>query len=191
MLNRTKQRNSTRQQSGFSLLEILVTIIIVAVGSLGIAGTIITGMQATASSAERNIATQQIASFIEMMGTNTFMKEKSTGPGVGYGTPWDGIFSAPGCYATGCTVTQLQLQHMDAFRTNVANALPNGKMRVEGTGTNPPMIAVTVAWVEQSKDAKNLTGSSTQHLAASSGCDPANLPPAPLNQCLTITVPGF
>jgi type IV pilus assembly protein PilV len=191
MLNRTKQHRCAPQQGGFSLLEILVTIIIVAVGSLGIAGTIITGMQATASSAERNIATQQIASFIEAMGTNTYMKERTTGAGVGYGTPWDGVFTAPGCYTGGCSVVQLHLQHLDTFRTNVANMLPNGKIRVEGTGATPPMIAVTVAWVEQSKDAKNLTGSSTQHVAASSGCDAANLPPAPLNQCLTITVPGF
>ncbi len=191
MLNRKKQPIASRRHSGFSLLEILVTIIIVAVGSLGIAGTIITAMQATASSAERNIATQQISSFIELMGTNTYLKEQTTGPGVGYGTPWDGVFTAPGCYGTGCTITQLQFQHMDTFRTNVANALPNGKIRIQGTGTTPPMIAVTVAWVEQSRSAKNLTNSSSQNIAASSGCDPANLPPAPLNQCLTITVPGF
>jgi|JI10StandDraft_1071094.scaffolds.fasta_scaffold1549339_1 type IV pilus assembly protein PilV len=191
MLNRTMKLAVARRQTGFSLLEILVTIIIVAVGSLGIAGTIITGMQATASSAERNIATQQIAAFIEAMGTNTYMKERTTGAGVGYGTPWDGVFTAPGCYAGGCSVVQLHLQHLDTFRTNVANMLPNGKIRVQGTGTTPPMIAVTVAWVEQSTGSKNLTNASSQHIAASSGCDPANLPPYPLNQCLTITVPGF
>ena len=193
-MNHRPPRVTTRNQSGFSLLEILVTIIIVAVGSLGIAGTIITGMQATASSAERNIAAQQISSLIEMMGTNPSMKfYPDAPPYTAYATPWNGIFSPVVCGSTGCDTVEQSRNQLAAFRNNVRAALPGGEMRVKVIGNNPPMLAITVAWFEQSATDRthvNASLSSAQKLAATSGCDQTELPPNGLNQCLTVTIPA-
>ena len=193
-MNRRAPKVTKRNQSGFSLLEILVTIIIVAVGSLGIAGTIITGMQATSASAERNIAAQQIASLIEMMGTNPSMKYHGVAPNFSaYVTPWSGIFSPVVCGSTGCDTVEQSRNQLSAFRNNVRAALPGGEMRVKVIGNNPPMLAITVAWYEQSAADRahiNANLSSAQKLAATSGCDQTELPPNGLNQCLTVTIPA-
>jgi type IV pilus assembly protein PilV len=194
MLNPNIQRITAARQSGFSLLEILVTIIIVAVGSLGIAGTIITGMQASSSSAERNIAAQQISSLIEMMGTNPSMKYHGIAPNYSaYVTPWSGVFSPVVCPAAGCDTVGQSRNQLSAFRDNVRAALPGGEMRVKVIGNNPPMLAISVAWYEQSAANRahiNANLSAAQKLAATSGCDQTELPPNGLNQCLTVTIPA-
>jgi type II secretory pathway pseudopilin PulG len=56
---------STRDQSGFSLLETVFAIGILSVGALGMAGTFTTGMQRTLSSPNELIATQKAAEAIE------------------------------------------------------------------------------------------------------------------------------
>jgi len=187
------KRTFAGNQAGFSLLEILVTIIIVAVGSLGIAGTIITGLQSTTGSAERNVAAQQISSIIERMGTNPTMKYYAATNTSAYVTPWSGIFSPVVCAATGCNRADQSRNDLSAFRDNVRKALPNGEMRIKMTGTNPPMLAITVAWYEQStadRSHVNSSLSSAQKLAANSGCDQTEPPPNGLNQCLTVTIPA-
>ena len=188
------KRTFAGNQAGFSLLEILVTIIIVAVGSLGIAGTIITGLQSTTGSAERNVAAQQISSIIERMGTNPTMKYHGIAPGYSaYVTPWSGIFSPVVCAAAGCDTVEQSRNDLSAFRDNVRKALPKGEMRVKLSGTNPPMLAITVAWYEQSAADRthvNSSLSAAQKLAANSGCDQTEPPPNGLNQCLTVTIPA-
>ncbi|MEQ1594057.1 MAG: type IV pilus modification protein PilV [Casimicrobium sp.] len=186
--NPTRPYAGRIRQGGFSLLEILVTILIVAVGSLGIAGTILTGLQATVGAAERTIATQQIASFVEVMNTNLWLKEKTDNLGGGYGSPFNGIFTAPVCPAAGCNINDLRLKHLAAFRSNVAAALPGGLMRVQAVGNNPPMIAITVAWLEQSQRDHSSLDAAT--LAASSGCTGLAGVPASVNQCLTVVIPA-
>jgi type IV pilus assembly protein PilV len=181
------------RQGGFSLLEILITILIVAIGSLGIAGTILTGLQATVGAAERTIATQQIASFVEVMNTNLWLKERTDNLGGGYGSPFNGIFAAPVCPATGCNINDLRLKHLAAFRSNVAAALPGGLMRVQAVGNNPPMIAITVAWMEQSQRDRGGFDAATRTatLDAGSGCTGlAGVIPGSVNQCLTVVIPA-
>lgn len=174
-------------QRGFSLLEILITMLIVAIGSLGIAGVILTGLRATNSSAERAVATQLASSFIEKMNMNPYLKLSTDPLGSGYGSPWNGVFTMPACFSGGgfCGINDLTRVHLDEFRTAVATQLPRGLMRVANAGASPNRIAVTVAWFEQA--AVSRTGV-TDSVNGCAGVVPA--PPATVNQCVTITTLG-
>lgn len=170
-------------QRGFSLLEILITILVVAIGSLGLASTILTGLRATNGAAERTIATQLASAFIDTMELNPYLKMNTLPTGgnpSGYGTPFNGIYTWPACYPGACGINDLSRVHLMQFKTAVAAALPSGQIQVWPTGTSPAMIAVTVGWYEQSANNDAVTG-----------CAAVNPPPpSTINQCLTLYVVG-
>lgn len=183
VLTRVPDRlGARRTQRGFSLLEILITMLIVAVGSLGLAGVITTGLRATHGAAERTVATQLASGFIDMMETNAWGKLHTTGnPANPYGqvymTPFQGVFSYPACYpGSACGLADLRLVHLVQFRDAVRAALPRGDIQVSATGVSPASIAVTVAWFDQSATNDVVTGCTSVNPA----------PPSTVNQCLTL-----
>lgn len=71
-----------RQDSGFSLTEVLVTLVVMAVGMLGIAGLYVEGLQAGRSSAYRSAAVTLAADMAERMRSNPLGSYAGAGPGV-------------------------------------------------------------------------------------------------------------
>lgn len=190
MLITPRLRTRPRRSRGFSLLEILVTMLIVSIASLGVAGIILAGFRATNSAADRTVATQEIASFIETMGTNLWARRNTNNLGQGYGLPFAGVIPVPACAfssaATQCDSNDTARKHLLQLRSRVAAALPNGTVRVFASGVNQPYaIQVTVAWFDQGAVSRSGAGV-TESAAALSGC--AGIPiPATVNQCVTIT----
>lgn len=63
--------NSHRNQKGFTLIEILITVIVLSIGLLGLAGLQISGLRANMSSEARSKATLLANDIAERMRTNT------------------------------------------------------------------------------------------------------------------------
>jgi type IV pilus assembly protein PilV len=128
----------TRRQRGFTLLEVLIAILITAIGVLGIAGLQAFTLKNTNSSNLRSVATRQAYQLADAMRANKI------GLDAGHYNNQQGV-SVTSCYAAaGCTTQQMA--QMDVFLWNQANAalMPGGRGFVctdstpnDGTPTAP------------------------------------------------------
>lgn len=138
-------------QRGFSLLEVLIAIVILAIGLLGVARLQANSVGFNHGAYLRSQATLQVYDMADRMRSNM--------PGVTAGnynaiagTPAD-----PNCFAAGCTPAQMA--QYDTFEWNTANAaqLPGGVGTVTGSGAGS-VFTITVTWTEMSEDTP-VTGS--------------------------------
>jgi len=121
------------QQKGTSLIEILVTILIVSFGLLGVAGVVGNGLKGTHGSQGRSQASLLAADIIDRMRANRGEAESAA-------KPYNLTLSAD--TPTGTTVA---IQDLIAWRTALATALPSGTGAVSvDNATNK--LTVTVQW---------------------------------------------
>jgi len=126
------------QQSGFSLLEVLITLVILAIGLLGLAGLQATGLKSNLSAYHRSQATQLAYDIADRMRAN--MTAINNYPAINPTT----ATAQAGCLAGGCSPA-LMAQH-DIYEWNLAltTALPSGR------GTISPAIAgiytISIQW---------------------------------------------
>ncbi len=143
----------SKRQCGLGLVEILVTIVLVSIGVLGIAGLHMASLKTSQNAYMRTIAMLQAYDMADRIRANT--------EGA-YACAYNNIVSAPNdpnCISSGCTAGQLAAY--DAFDWNSSNAylLPLGQGTVTGdSGT----FLITVMWDEERAGA---TGT---------GCDPSD-----------------
>lgn len=102
-----------QKQKGFSLLEILITLLIMSFGLLGISGIIVNSLKNNQSSYARSQASFLANDIIERMRSNRTMAEKSTRP---YNLA---IGAAP-------SGTGVAMDDLTQWRTNLAAALVSG-----------------------------------------------------------------
>jgi type IV pilus assembly protein PilV len=144
----------TNSQNGFSMIEVLVTMVILAIGLLGVAGLQIASVRNTQVAAQRSIATQQAYDIAERMRAN--MGAFANGvpvPGSGAaGGAYDNLGpntpAAPAC-APNCTPAQQAVIDHAAWNT------ANGRVLTGGSGTVAGNLAggftVTLNWTEASE----------------------------------------
>lgn len=150
----------TNRQNGFSMIEVLVTMVILAIGLLGVAGLQIASVRNTQVAAQRSIATQQAYDIAERMRANmgAFAANGVPVPGSGtvggaYDNLGPNIPVAPAC-APNCTPAQQAVIDHAAWNTANARVLTGGS----GTVTiNPPGnlsdgFTVTLNWTEASEN---------------------------------------
>lgn len=134
-----------RQQAGTSLIEILVTILIVSFGLLGVAGVVGNGLKNNHSSYGRTQASILAADIIDRMRANRREAE-------GVGAPYDIVLTDP--TPTGTSVAE---QDLNAWRTALASTLPSGAGAISMNAATKK-VAVTVQW----DDSRGTGGSSIQ-----------------------------
>lgn len=155
MMSTFHPRKYSSTQRGFSLIEVLVSLVVTSIGLLGLAGLQASGLRNNTTAYIRTIATQQAYDITDRMRANR--------AGIDAGD-YDSITAAvgdPGCGAEGSACTPAQMAAYDAYIWNSANAalLPNGQGIVTRNGD---LFTVTLMWDEARSGA---TGT---------GCDPAN-----------------
>jgi type IV pilus assembly protein PilV len=131
----------TQQQQGFSLLEVLISIVILSIGLLGVAGLQLTGLRFSHDANLLYTASQQADDILDRMRANR------AGIAAGAYDTLTGGGTDPGCISTGCTATQMA--NTDAFEwgTLLAQALPMGTGTITGNGTGS-LFTITVTWTE-------------------------------------------
>lgn len=108
-----------QRQSGFSLIESLIAILVVAIAALAMGALQLTSLRSTGSSLLRTIANQQAYDIADRARAN--LPAYRAGAYVGAGA------SHAACFAAGCTPQQQA--EMDLYLWNQANAslLPSGQ----------------------------------------------------------------
>jgi type IV pilus assembly protein PilV len=136
---------SRRRARGVTLIEVLVTMVIVAVGLLGLAGMQVRGLSIQKDAHGRAIATQLALDIADRMRSNVgavanyaFTTAYPTGT---YSAP-----TAPDCEAAICTAVQQAQFDFDRWFARVrGGALPGGWANIEPDGG---AWKVTLMWVE-------------------------------------------
>ncbi len=172
-----------RRHSGFTLIEVLVTVVVVSIGLLGLAGLQISGLRANMSSEARSTATLLATDIVERMRANPLGVESNQY--VGINTAGLGCGAAPNPFcsntsnsdASDCDVAEMAtfdawvwacgmpVANNDVQRSGVTNQLNQGVGSV--TCNNTPCFpgssyTVTITWDERSPSATADTTAGTE-----------------------------
>ncbi len=142
-------------QRGVSLLEVMITMVIIAVGLLGLLGLQAKSMSGSKDTFDKKIAAELVAQMTERIRSNHlgFMADNyTTSLAVG-----DAIAAAPVCGgATACTPAQIAALDLVNWQTDLRSRIPeSGAYIVTSPGagatmlTNGTSVRITVTWMEQ------------------------------------------
>ncbi len=135
----------SQTQQGFTLLEILVSIVVLSIGLLGLAALQVVSLNNNQTAYYRSIATQQaydIADRIRANRTGNYNALDATIP------------TDPDCFTNVCTTAQMVTADHAQWNTSNQRLLPAGSGTVTGAAG---IFTITVSWSEKSP-----TGSAIQ-----------------------------
>jgi len=143
-----KQKNS-----GFTMIEVLVTLVILSIGLLGL-----TALQARSMASNHNaFLRSQATQYAYDMGDR--MRSNIAGARAGSYNNISGIATDPACITAGCTPAQMATYDTFQWNTLLSQQLPAGRGTVTGDGTD---FVISVMWDE------------ARNGATGTGCDPAD-----------------
>lgn len=133
MLMRGQRRSGTIPgRRGFSLVEVLVTVLVLAIGLLGIAGLQLKGMQFNHSAYVRSQATFLAYDLLDRMRSNREVAETSNRYQRHFG---DAIGSYTDCAQNSCDETDLADYDIRQWASMVSERLPEGDAEVTFTNS--------------------------------------------------------
>lgn len=141
--------SALRENSGFTLLEVLIAVVVLSIGLLGLAGLQTTGLRNNQDAYARTVATTLANDMADRIRANM--------AGFNAGNYNNAAALTASCETnSGCTPQQMAQN--DTARWNQAlSALPNGQGMV---ATNAGIVTVTVMW------------DNSRSGATGTGCDP-------------------
>ncbi len=128
--------------NGFSLLEVLITILIVSMGLLGMAALIISGVRSNNVAHYRSVATKQAEDIADRMRANL--------AGVNAGDYNDLTVNIPtssDCMASTCSAAQMAVYDHAQWNTANSRLLPGGQGTVNGSVAAG--YTITLRWTEK------------------------------------------
>lgn len=156
-----KPRQARRIQRGFSLIEVMVALVIIAIGLLGVAGVLVLSANNNDSAKMQSMAAIQATSLAADMEENPSFW--TTGPGATASINVQGATVSPATYASPvncsqatCSGTEMAGYDLANWGQALAGALPAGTGNVacslapRPTPTSPPAVDCTIAiqWQE-------------------------------------------
>ncbi len=129
-------------RNGFSLLEVLITILVVSFGLLGMAALIISGVRSNNIAHYRSVATKQAEDIADRMRANL--------AGVTAGAYNDltaNIPTSSDCMATACSAAQMAAYDHAQWNTANSRLLPGGQGIVNGNVAAG--YTITLRWTEK------------------------------------------
>ncbi|KAB2930001.1 MAG: type IV pilus modification protein PilV [Candidatus Contendobacter sp.] len=115
-------------QSGFSLLEVLITLLIVAIGLMGFAAMMLNSMKNNRTSMQRSMATSYAYDIIDCMRAN---RSAALDYDVEFGSALSG--------------SSVAAADVTAWKTELATLLPAGDGRIDVNGNT---VLVEIQWTE-------------------------------------------
>ena len=148
----------TRQSSqGFALLEILVTIVLMAIALLGTAAMQMYGIKVTQGAQFRSQAVVLATDLMERLEANNV--GAVAGNYVAASLP--ATSTSIDCTANRCTPADMAQYDLTAFARNVAQQLPSASATVSRSGAGPYVYTLTLTWQERSFRAKGAQSASS------------------------------
>jgi type IV pilus assembly protein PilV len=132
-----------RLQSGFSLIEVLIALIIMSVGMLGIAGLYVHGMQAGRTSLFRHHAVTLAGDVADRIRANPLGGAAYTGAGANNNCVGGGV---------DCTAGEMAANDVLLWEAQADDTLPDGEVAVAYAAGTPAQYTVTVSWSEAGQD---------------------------------------
>lgn len=136
-------RFKQRYQTGFSLVEVLITLVIMSVGMLGIAGLYVQSMQAGRTSMLRHHAVTLAGDVADRIRANPTAAIAYIDP---VGADNDCVLGT-----VDCTPAQMAANDILLWKAQASENLPGGDVTVVFTAANgftPPNYQITVSWTE-------------------------------------------
>ncbi len=126
---------------GFSMIEVLVTLLVLSIGLLGLAAMQASSMQNTHSAYLRSQATYLAYDMLDRMRSNMAGLN-------GYGgiDTSNNTYTDPGCIGTGCTPTNMTTYDASVWASNLGGQLPAGQGTVVASAGGNNVFTITVTW---------------------------------------------
>lgn len=164
-----------KKQQGVTLLEVLISMIILMFGLLGIAGTQMLAINNTENARYQGVATTLASSISSVMrGNYAFWSAPKTVTftGVAAGTTsqttistgFGSVPSAVDCASSVCTAPQMAAYDLRTLGLDVANRLPSGTTTIACGTDVPTTCTVTISWLEDNIALTNSAGTETGDL---------------------------
>lgn len=146
-----------KQQSGFSLLEVLISLVVLSIGLIGMAGIQQAGVRNNHNALLHSQASMLAYEITDMMRSNAAAVElgrysRSTSPGNLHSCA-----TTETSAATNCTVDQIRDFHLTTWYDNLAKRLPQGTGAISCQDSNTAdafpctpgsILTIDVSWVE-------------------------------------------
>lgn len=134
--------HSSRRARGFTIVEVLVSLVVLSIGLLGIGKLVLFSARANDSAYLRGQATELAYEILDSMRAN-----RVTAVTQGYDTALGNVPGNPGsCLAATCTPATLALYDVYTWKQRLVTALPSGQGSVVTSATTPTTATITVQW---------------------------------------------
>jgi len=151
-------------EKGFTLLEALVTVVVISIGLLGLLGLQTVSIANTQTSAARTNASVAADSMADRVRSNEAAASKGD---YAYDSPFPAPPSEPKPLCVGgtnCTAAQMAAYDFYEWNTSLDQLLPNGRgyLKCSATsGTQCLAYTITVAWSERDRGSNGTSDSDT------------------------------
>lgn len=140
------------KQKGFTLLEALITVVVISIGLLGMLGLQAVGLASTQVSGARSVAALEVDNMINRMRANPEALGDSEFAAVN--NPAAGDAPSPNCNVAACTAAELAAHDSYEWDVALGDLLPQGRGSI--TCVDAPCTAqsahiVSVTWNEKDK----------------------------------------
>jgi type IV pilus assembly protein PilV len=128
----------SRKASGFTMLEVLITLVVISIGLLGLAGLQIFALKNTQDAGFRVTATLLANDMIDRMKANyegVIFDHYNRSSAADYTTQVAACVTTPSATATGCTASDFAQNDRFEWAQRVAASLPGGQAVVCVTST--------------------------------------------------------
>jgi type IV pilus assembly protein PilV len=135
------------RQSGFTMVEVLVALVVLAIGLLGIAALYLNSLQSGRTAIYRTEAVNLAADLADRIRMNRTAQ-------AAYGTLYADVENPVAACATtgGCTDAELASTDLAAWKADIAQQLPGGQGQVTVTAPfgvdEPATYVVSIQWSE-------------------------------------------
>lgn len=132
----------SRRVDGFSLVEVLVSVVILSIGLLGVAALQLAGLQYSQGAYQQSQATVAIADLVDRMRANPDLDAASAI--YTFNTTSDAVPGEQSCISTGCAADALARADVRQWRTEALPQIgPAANADIQLSGN---VYTVTVSW---------------------------------------------
>ena len=159
-----------KRESGFAMLEVLISMLIIMFGVLGLAGMQMLAINNTENARYQSLATVLASSMAAKMQANkAYWAAPATLISVGTTITNSPSSYAYSCINTVCSPADMATSDLKQWQANITTLLPSGTARIDCPGlTSPTVCNLTVIWSVKNIALNNPTGTESGALATGS-----------------------